>query len=295
MTSINFSNPTIDAYTKIRLCEPYSSDFGDYGWLHPVHMNECLAYCKKDSLWIILDCYGDVYTFPTLESALQEFECAIGHQMWLDSIEKWRPDFYFAQSLPFFKCVLGYPDASCSAIAFPKSFLPNYSDKQRLHEFLRMLFLDAIEQCGYSTVLLNNRQIGLEHASSSQEEFEQDALNALRDALSIITSGDVPDPLSLCNLGFVPLRPLPTNPSIQDILVTFHADDLKNASKTQFLVPVLTPSRHTRGEEVISMLLADGTVKIVPSGDSISPGIVGLNNKKKKKKVVAKSGRGFGA
>ena len=76
---------TVDVFDKVILREPYSCDFGSCGWLHPRHKNECLVYDKHHKIWAILDCYGDVYSFPTLEEALKEFDSEEGHLTWLAS------------------------------------------------------------------------------------------------------------------------------------------------------------------------------------------------------------------
>jgi len=92
---------TVDVFEKITLREPYSCDFGSHGWVHPRHKNECLVYDQNLKIWAILDCYGDVYSFLTLEDALKEFDCEEGHLMWLASKEFWKSDFYFAATIPF--------------------------------------------------------------------------------------------------------------------------------------------------------------------------------------------------
>ena len=91
---------TVDVFEKITLREPYCCDFGSHGWLHPRRKNECLVYDQHHKIWAILDCYGDVYSFLTLEEALKEFDSEEGHLTWLASKDFWKSDFYFAATLP---------------------------------------------------------------------------------------------------------------------------------------------------------------------------------------------------
>ena len=51
---------------------------------HPEHNNEALF--RHEDCWMILDSCGDICTFETLEEALKEFLCPIGHQMWFESL-----------------------------------------------------------------------------------------------------------------------------------------------------------------------------------------------------------------
>ena len=92
---------TVDVFDKVILREPYSRDFGSCGWLHPRHKNECLVYDANLKIWAILDCFGDVYSFPTLEDALKEFDSEEWHLTWLESKEFWKSDYYFAAPQPF--------------------------------------------------------------------------------------------------------------------------------------------------------------------------------------------------
>ena len=85
--------------TRVPLCEPYKLDFGDYGWLHPVHKNECIVYSSVYSEWVILDFYGDIYSFVSIDDALEEFLSESGHSIWLDGKPHHKEDLYFADPL----------------------------------------------------------------------------------------------------------------------------------------------------------------------------------------------------
>ena len=283
----------IDNYTRIYLREPYSSDISKYGWLHPTHENECLAFDEKDSLWVILDCYGDIYTFPDLKSAVDEFECKMGHQMWLDSISHWQPAYYFAKPVQLFKCILDYPNSSFFKIDFAKDFAPDATHQDRLHLALRTIFLSELEAKGYSVVVLNNRQIGVEHPAVERSQFEQDALSALKSSIWALSHKTPTDPTAICNLQFISLDALPCNPSKEDILRTFHADDLESAPANSFLVPVLTPSRFTRGQEVFAVVHQSGRVDIINPDDK-DP-FCSFGSKRRKTSRKRPSSKGFGS
>jgi len=283
----------LDNYKKIYLREPYSSDIGKYGWLHPTHMNECLAFDEKDSLWVILDCHGDIYTFPDLKSAVDEFECKIGHQMWLDSINYWQPAYYFARPVQLFKCILDYPDGSFFKIDFAKDFAPDATHQEKLHLALRTIFLSELEASGYSVVLLNNRQIGIENPAVEQSQFEQDALSALKTTIWTLSHKTPSDPTAICNLQFISLDTLPCNPSKEDILRIFHADDLETAPANSFLMPVLTPSRFTHAREVCAVVHQGGRIDIL--NRSYKNSLCALGSKRRKKSPKGPSGKGFGS
>lgn len=283
----------LDHYTRIYLREPYSSDIGKYGWLHPTHENECLAFDEKSSAWVILDCYGDIYSFPDLKSAVDEFECKTGHQMWLDSINHWRPAYYFAKPVQLFKCILDYPDSSFFKIDFAKNIAPNGTHQEKLHLTLRTIFLSELEAKGYSVVVLNNRQIGVEHPAVEQSQFEQDALSALKTTICSLSHKTPTDPTAICNLQFINLDTLPCNPSKEDILRIFHADDLETTPANSFLVPVLTPSRFTDAREVCAVVHHSGRVDII-NPDSKDP-FCSFGSKRKKTSRKHSSSKGFGS
>jgi len=288
----NNQNAMLANYSQVSLREPYSLDFGDHGWLHPIHMNECLVYSEENSLWAILDCHGDIYSFSTLESAIGTFESKEGHQIWLECSDHWQPNFYFAQSTQLFKCILDYPNESYFNIIFAEDFFPDFSNQEKIHSAIRMIFLKVLEEKGYSTIVLNNRQIGFENAMRRQCEFQQDAVDALRVAISTLSLNVPPDPTVICNLEFVKLDPLPSNPSCEDILRTFHADDLKLLEWNSFLVPVLTPSRYTKWREVPAVMQWDGKIDIINSNTADPFRSLGSNKKRNRRR--RENAKGFG-
>ena len=284
---------TVDVFEKITLREPYSCDFGSHGWLHPRHKNECLVYDQHHKIWAILDCYGDVYSFPTLEDALKEFDSEEGHLTWLASKEFWKSDFYFATTLPFFKCILDYPDETLFRIDFNDNFLGETDQSEKLHIVLRSAFLDNLKGKGYSVLLLNNRQIGVEHPNSTENQFKSDSRTALCDAISFFTGKYIQDNTGICSLEVIPLKQLSSNPTPQEIIRCFHADDMRSLPPNSFMVPVLMPSRYTNNEEVIGLLTSSGTIKIASHGNIPNPPSGKNKSQSRSKKKKNFSAKGF--
>jgi hypothetical protein len=92
----------------VLLRSPYSGDTTGYGVVHPYHRNECLAISNPDlyadvpsanPVFVIFDCYGDIYCYPDIRDALTEFTHPAGHTLWEDVMEsgQGRKDYYFMQ------------------------------------------------------------------------------------------------------------------------------------------------------------------------------------------------------
>ncbi len=86
----------------VELGSTYRQDFDQFALLHHTHTNEALAYSSEHKVWVLLDCCGDLTTFPSFESAWAEFTSVFGHEQWLElkHCGQHRPPLYFSDWRP---------------------------------------------------------------------------------------------------------------------------------------------------------------------------------------------------